>query len=56
MRVYDPRDNAWKESDNPSLVLLYTLLTSCCPLEDSIWEESITWANMCEQEIGINWI
>lgn len=58
MRVYDPRDNTWKESDNPALIALFLILTHCKPLPDFawryIWTNSIIWANFCDEEIEIS--
>lgn len=54
MRVYDPRDNTWKESDNPALILLYIELISCCALEDCLWEFYKEWANYCDEEVNTN--
>ena len=52
MRVYDPRDNTWKKSNNPALILLMIELTSCCSLEDNIWSFYKEWADYCEEEVN----
>jgi len=51
VRVYDPRDNSWKESNNPALFILYLMLISCEPISDNTWENIVYWANLCDEEI-----
>lgn len=55
MRVYDPRDNAWKESNNPALIALFFILTDCTPqpkiVWDYLWTNSSIWADFCDEEV-----
>ena len=52
VKMYDPRINEWRESDNPALILLYICLISCEPLGNELWEEIIYWANFCDEEVS----
>lgn len=56
MIVYDPRDNTWKESNNPALVALFKILTHCKPLPEFawryVWTNSRTWADFCDEEVN----
>lgn len=53
MRLYDPRDNTWKESNNPALTFLdFVYIQSCEPIPNDIWNKIINWANYCDEEVN----
>ena len=58
MIVYDPRDNKYKESDNPALLagqaLEYILEASSISLSEDFYITIINFANYCDSIIEIS--
>lgn len=52
MIVFDPRDQQWKESDNPALMLAQHMMTMyALPTSEVDWTKVVTDADFCDQPV-----
>lgn len=60
-KVYDPRSDTTKESNNPALIIAHyitDLIESSPPLElrEDFWPVVAEWADYCDEEVENNGI
>jgi hypothetical protein len=51
MRVYDPRDMTYDESDNPALILADAFVDTRIERTEDYWYHVGKWADYCEQSV-----